>query len=261
MFDRLRICILHPRFIGKFIIEKMYKIWILYVILFLLMGILIFFLIHSSAYLTSSEVNYIVTEMAKDEEINLEYKNNSLNGDPKTFTISSGGLEINLCFLEEKINETPFSIVFSNNSCKSYINGILIGEENYSNLTIPSFSIKNGVQITAIDRISLATLISTSFDLYANIISIANALIITGQNIVTLALILLVTFLLTLSINGSIRGKFRFNLLIHCGLISIVIFLLSYMLNIAFLQYVAYVLPLIYMMLALKSIVKLEGAK
>ena len=128
-------------------------------------------------------------------------------------------------------------------------------------MTIPNFSIKSDIQITAIDRISLATLISTSFDLYTNLISIANALIITGQNIVTLALILLVTFLLTLNINGSIRGKFRFNLLIHCGLISIVIFLFSYMLNIAFLQYVAYVLPLIYMMLALKSIVKLEGAK
>ena len=89
MFDRLRICILHPRFIGKFIIEKMYKIWILYVILFLLMGILIFFLVRSSAYLTSSEVNYLVTEMAKNEEINLEYSNNTLSGSPKTFTISS----------------------------------------------------------------------------------------------------------------------------------------------------------------------------
>ena len=261
MFERLRICLLHPRYIGKFIIEKMWKIWILYAIMIIIMYFIIFGLIYVSTSLTSTDVNFVTNNLYQEEGMELKYQNKILSGNGDQFIYTSDGISLGFYFLEEPdFEKSDFSIVFRENCYEAYIENILIWQTPYANLNISDFTI-TATGNEPLAEISLGMLISNAFLLYRPSIAASNALITVLENLGTLLVVLILAGLFTMNLNSSIRGKYRFSLIVHCGLSYLVVYNLSYMLNFSILQYLGMMLPIIYLFMALRSIVKIEGTR
>ncbi len=260
MFDRLRICLLHPRFIGKFIIDKIWKVIVLYIILIAILGVLLFSLYKGYSNLPQTEESQITNVIMRDDTADLTFNNKVLSGTAKKYIYSFDDNDLGIYFLDDVSERTEtFIIIFNSDNYEVYLGNKLLEKVNYSTLNINDFKIDGSNDNTS--RIALGTLISMAFNAYNNSLAASNTFFNLFEILGTLLFIFLITFLITYNINSTIKGKFRFSLLLHCGIPYLVIYILAYMLNISFLQYVAMLIPIIYFFISLKSIVKVEARK
>ena len=261
MLERIRICLLHPRFMGKFIIEKMWKIWVLLGIFIILNALAYLGVYYMSQDLSLYDRNSIINTIVNDKEVNLTFKDNILSGDSRSYAFLSGSNYIVYSFFNDPSKNEANNIYFmyNTNSVSIYVGTTFLTEANYNEFIIRDFTINKDT--TNIDYMNLTSFISLPFTVISPVLLAVNTVVETFNLLFLSCIILLVTFLLAFNVNPSIRGKLRFILLLHALIPYLFFNLASILFNFSFLSYLGMFLSVLYFFIAIRSIVKVEGAK
>ncbi len=243
---------------GKFIIEKMWKIIVLLILLIVVNACAIYGTYYMQEDLTLTDTNSIINTILSNDEIYLDFVDNSLTGTSQEYVFASEDSYVIYGFLTDASKNEGNNIyfIYGQNNLNIYIGKTLINSYEYQEYNISNFSINT--DITNIDRLNFREFIELPFVVLGTIVSISNTVVDTISLIIWALLTMLIAFLLSYNINPDIRGKYRFSLLLHSLVPYFMFNLLSVLFSFSLLTYVGVFLSVLYFFIALRSIIKVE---
>lgn len=261
MLERFRICLLHPHYIGKFIIEKMWKIWVLLLILILLNAGAAFGLYYMNKDLTVYDKQAITSTMLSDSELELNYTDHTLTGSSRSYAFSSSDSYIVYGFFIDAAKNDPNNIyfIYQTNYVSVYVGNLLFKSVSYSDLNIADFIVNSESNIN--NQFSLTSFIEAPFKALEPMLLGINTFSEAFQIIITCLILMLVAFIFGYGTNQTIKGKYRLSLLLHSLIPYLTLNLLGLLFNVGFINYIGMFLSIIYFFISLRSIVKVEGGK
>lgn len=251
MIDRLTTCLLHPRFIGKFIIDKTSKIVILLLSMIIICAGILLGLAFKETNLAGIDERMIYNEVNNNVDVSLD--NGKLEG--------SGGRAVysifTFDFLPTSLNlDNEINVVFNTDTVNIYYQNLLSKSLTYSELGSSSFRL--GPSSSNIDQMYFTSLIRAVFGEVKPYLAFGVFLADMIDLIVNPIVIILVIYLLGMGVNQGVSGIFRFRLILHCMVSYFFVYFLAICFNLEFLVYIALVLPVIYFLLSIRNIVKIE---
>ncbi len=256
MIERIRICLLHPRFIGKFLVEKTWKIIVLILILLILNFLGYIGQSSMNNTLSSTDKSVIVNSIVSGDT-NLEYSNNTLSGESSTYVFYSDSAYITYGFLttaEDEYNGLYFQ--YLETELNIYISNVLYKSVSYSDLNVSDFIIDSETSNNS--RYYLSEFIKVPFEELVSIVIITNSMSDFGNLIFWGLITMIVAFAFAYNLNPTIRGKMRFVLLLHTMIPYLILNLFSILFSVSLLYYFGMFLSIIYYFIALRSIIKIE---
>lgn len=257
MFERIKNCICHPRFIGKYNKDKIGKI---------ISIILIFFFLYVGVFsvrtFTENPIGedadrIIVKEVISKQENNISYDANThiLSGENVYVENESFGLYI-LPIGKIDVNPYVINIILESNKGYIYYGEFQISEIDYSNIKAASFSFDNISDNETLDiynfRYFINGVLESSF-IFFRIINLVSGIISTFTMFM---MMFLIGFVFAKFINPSIEGKVRAKLVLYDTIIFLVCAMLASLFNQGWIVYVGYSLPMIYVAITFKHIIR-----
>ena len=146
MFGRIKDCLCHPRYIGKYNKDKGGIVFLTILIFFLLAAIMVGARCYTEDPISETVPYTITSSIIRYGETNVEYKadEGKLTGD--SFEINEDGFQ--LLFLPAEDKAVPYkldtvTIVFKEESATIYYSNILVSTLDYQKLNIKSFTFAN----------------------------------------------------------------------------------------------------------------------
>ena len=257
MLERIKNCICHPRFIGKYNKDKVGKL-ILYVLLFFFVYILEFGLRTFTENPFGEEADrIIVKEVIAKQDNNIAYDSSSqiLTGKKVYIENEAFGLYI-LPEGELKVNPLVINIVLEQEKGYIYYGQYEISEIDYSNIKAKSFSFENISDNHTLDiynfRYFINGVLESSF-IFFRVINLVKGI---TSTISMFMMMFLISFIYAKFINPSIDGKVRAKLVLYDVTIFLVCAMLASLFNQGWIIYIGYSLPIIYTTITFKHIVR-----
>lgn len=258
MFNKIKICLCHPKYIGVYFKDNLWKpllsVFIGFVIMFFVLGILC----SNTTFFEHSDVKSITNTLYYQEECDSIYDSNTkkMTGSSKLYK----GEDFIVGFFQDKVEIDLYNyyINFSEKYIDLYVYGVKIGKIEYEKVIDKSFSMSNVQKGKLTDTFIFEEMIENVFlEVEGNqkIVSFfSNAI-----SIVIYYLVVLVTvFIFSYYVNPSIEGKIRIRLCLYDTLIFFVIVSLSFMFRAMWLQYISMIVPAIFSFITFSHIIKIE---
>ena len=249
MFQKIRICLCHPKYIAMYYKEKASKIALLIVTFFLAFAGIVILCECKKDFFTNVDNQEIVQSIVIGDipDLIFDAEQNKFIGNQATYKSTY----YNVYFLpKEKINfnenEQKTSIIFEEEKVSIYHAGLLLHQGNYESEYLESFDLalvnKGDMKSTFIFS-KLLTVIFNDVNPNAVKLSIVNYI---ATAIFYYFGIVLSLFLFTILSNPTIGKGVRFKLCCLDSLIFIAVFAFQVMLGIPWLLYVGVALPILY---------------
>lgn len=249
MFQKIRICLCHPKYIAMYYKEKASKIALLIVTFFLAFAGIVILCECKKDFFTNVDNQEIVQSIVIGDVPNLIFdaEQNKFIGNQATYKSTY----YNVYFLpKEKINfnerEAKTSIIFDAEKVTLYYSGMLIHQGDYQSELLESFDlalVKDGDIKTTFVFSKLLTVILNDANQNVVKLSVLNYIV---TAIFYYFGIVLSLFLFTILSNPTIGKGVRFKLCCLDSLIFIAVFAFQVMLGMPWLLYVGVALPILY---------------
>lgn len=240
--------------IGRYVVEKTWKV-VVYILVLALINILtIFGLTYSTSYLSSAEENSIYASLKTVENVNIVYENNQMSGTKVDVTV----LGVNFVFLGEKDEDvqTQYTIIYGESSYQVYFGQFLFTEKKYSEVDVNAFALNSDSTIA--DKQNMLTLIRAPFLDLKPVIAASNSLMQIMAFMTDYLMLFVIILLLGMPFNPAIKGRFRVRLILNSTISYFFIYWFYLLTDISLLYYLALFIPYLYFILAIKNIVRIE---
>lgn len=254
MFDRLSICLFHPRMIGKFLNDSFWKICLFIWFIFTIAMIPYVATIKDYLVMEDSISTKIIDKAIKANK-NLSFDGGKLICD-SGFIITEGELEI--CFLSDDSSNNRDYVVFEYNSdsVSVKINNLVVSSYKYSENKLSSFSLSEN---DFTQRESFREFLNFTYKKIMKVTMPFMAMRIYFYNLFVYILIIGLTFLINFKTNPVLPSKLVLKISAYSITISLVIDLIAGLFNVPILSYLGMILAPIYAFLSLRSIVKVKN--
>ena len=213
----------------------------------------------NTSYFGSGDIDFVVSTVVRDEtNLNIEYKNHTLTGD--TALLTNKPLEVRVLASDKKVDNNGLIIYLNENTAKVYYNYIQIGNIKYTDIqndyafTFAGVKENNRAHMYNfrgfIDYIFLASNLGYAANTYIS--DILNMLLF--YFIFAIVAVLIYSFFTNSQIAMGVRSK----LIIYDSLIYFVIMFFAICLNLVFLQYVAFFVPVVFCRSTFLHIIKVR---
>lgn len=262
MLERIKSIICHPRYIGKYHNDKVWKI-LLYVFIFLVLYLAVFGVRTFTENPLGEEANtIIISDVISLQRYNVKYDSNThlLTGEETTIVKESYGLYV---LPQTEVKVSPFSVNIIMKEDKAFIcqGAKVVSEIKYSDIAVGDFTFEGLSKNNPTDiynfRVYLYLILESSFTYYRTLNFVQGAVEAIGMY----ALMFLLAFIFAKLINPTIEGKVRAKLVMYDTIIYFVVAILTCLFNVAGLIYVAYSLPIIYTSITFRHIVRVVVPK
>ncbi len=213
----------------------------------------------NTQYFGSSDIDYIVQTVVKDQtNTNIEYKDHKLTGDIALY--KNNPLEIRVLSTDKKVDNSGLIIYMNENTTQVYYNYIQIGNIKYSDIpndysfTFAGVKDNNRTELYNF-RCFIDYILLISNTGYAANMYLSNTLnVLLYYFIFAIVAVLIYSFFTNSQIAMGVRSK----LIIYDSLIYFVIIFFTVCLNVSFLQYVAFFVPLLFCRSTFSHIIKVR---
>ena len=257
MLERIKDCICHPRFIGKYNKDKIGKI-ILFVSIFFLMYMVVFGIrTFTENPFGSNAESVIVSEVIAKQEKTIVYDSQTkkLTGNVMSIQQETFGLYV---FPSEntKMNSLVLNIVLKEDEAIVYYGDFVIGNIEYKDIETASFTFSGISSNNATDIYNFRKFVSSVFESAFTFLRVYNFIEGIMMTITTFMALFLVSFIFAKMINPTIEGKVRAKLSLYDANIYLVFAMFASLFNITWLVYIGYMLPMIYTTITFKHIIR-----
>lgn len=259
MFERIKDCICHPRYIGKYNKDKsgivFLTIFIFFLICILMQGIRCY-----TENPISETVSYTITStIIQHGQTNVEYdaKEGKLKGD--FFEENRDGFHLIVLPAENAriaLKLDTVTIVLEEEAATIYYSNVKSSVLSYKDISISSFSFdnvaKNQAQDTYYFRIFIDSIFDSAkvfFQSYAFIQSIFST-------IIYYLICVVFCYILSIGINPTIQRGVRIKLCLYDGCVFFIGTFFAYLFNSDFIIYISLALPLVYTLVTFRHIIK-----
>ena len=259
MFEKIKICLCHPKYIAMYYKEKASKIALLIITFFLAFSAIVLMSESNKDQFTEVDNRAIVQSVITGEVpyIAFDAQANKFVGNQATYKSEY----YNVYFLPKadfKVveKEAKISIVFDSIEAKIYYSGVLLHTTNYENENLGSFSlteVNKGDTKSIYEFSKVLTVVLNDANEVFTQLSIFNYIVtMIGYYFSSVLMI----FLFSLLSNPTIGTGIRFKLCCLDSLIFILVFAFQIMYNIPWLIYIAAALPILYSNVTFMHIVR-----
>lgn len=258
MFERIKDCICHPRYIGKYHKDHA-GIVVLTILIFL---VLCCSVLGARSYTTSPFDDSIslgfTSNLIQVGEKSTEYKqeNHLLSGE--SFEVEGNGFRLVVLPQEGqlKVKSDMITIVLNPNDAVVYFSTLDISKISYSNLQIADFSFKqvsqNNPKDTYYFRIMIDEILDSSKVFFQTFTFLQELFSI----VVYYLICVIFSYILSLAINPTISRGVRAKFCFYDGCAFLIGAFFAYLFNVGILFYFALALPLIYTIITFRHVVK-----
>lgn len=261
MIDRFIDCLCHPKWIGKYNKDKPGIVFLM--ILFFFMLYLLVFGIRCYTEKPFDDYSYqtITSALVNQKELQVEYKDHKLEG--KSYVIKEEGFNVFILPQESPTNYkvTDISIVLKEEEARIYLSSFQIASLSYTslrNFEINFQEICNNDAVAIYDFKNFIADILDSASLSLQSITFAEGVI--TEILFYLVIVLCCSFYAML-INPTIDAPIRYKLCFYDGLIYFVVGIFASLFNAGWLSYISFVVPIIYVSITFRHIVKVVVQK
>lgn len=255
MGNRIKDCLCHPKWIGKYFKDRIWSVFLMLVLFFGCYAAVSAARAYTTAPFTSESASSLVSTIYRNAENDIYYQaeDHELYG---TSTVYQGP-SFSMYFLSEEVNyQSEITIVFDRDSAAVYEYNLKIGQVFYRDLRISSFSLANVKKYQSADvyefgKLAMAVL-ESSFLYYQS----AAFLYDLGVTLAYYLMIVLVLCFFSVYINPGIELKIRIKLCFYDALVYFAVCMFSVLFGISWLSYVAFIVPVIYNLITFKHIIK-----
>lgn len=254
MIEKISICLFHPRMMGRYILEKTWKVIVLLVVLFLVNVATIFAVTFHETTLTTNDKNLIISTIVAEPTYDISFNGREMTGNKVKFDVDG----INIIFLDEyKASiERPLAIVFKETGFETYFYQFKVGTGQYSDYDFRTFNFADGYN--EMETLALLTVIRTSFEPLLPLIAFTNSMTVVMDLAFVVIMLFALMLLLGRSINYNVTGIFRIRLVLHALVSYFFVYWFYLVFNLSLLYYAALIVPYLYYFLAMKNIVRIE---
>ncbi len=262
MLERIKDCISHPRFIGRYNKDKIGKI-----ILIIFMFFILYLTVFGIRTFTENPIgehaeSVVVSEVISKQEHSIAYdsKTHKLTGNHVSIEQESFGLYI-LPNENAKFSSLVINIILKEDIGYIYYGDVLISEIEYSNIQASDFTFDGISNNNTTDiynfRYFISSVLESSFRFF-RIYNFAEGAVMT---IITFMSLFLVAFIFARMINPTIEGKVRAKLVLYDTIIFLVCAMFASLFNLGWIAYIGYALPMIYTSITFKHIIRVVVPK
>lgn len=263
MLNKIIICLCHPKKIGLFFKDKIYKP-ILYAIGFFLLYVGIIALVafsnkvFDSSY-TEGSINLIVSEESANTNTNVTFNSTTKTLEGNETKYSNSYFQV--YFMPKGTVTTPSAnvttLVFLSDHVECFYGVHRLGEYNYSDLKdVKDFSLSNVVKGVNEDKLELKTIVNAIYQASETSISLYYIFNYAVFGISYYAGLLLFIFFMSFMTNPAIEFKVRTKLCLYDSLIFFVVLSFCMGFAIEWLLYLALCLPVFYSSFTFSHIIK-----
>lgn len=264
MFDRIRICICHPKLIGLYYKDSFLKIFSYIFCLFCLFigtcAVISYNTDHFTYEDTKPIVRLLIQGASSDTgDIAYDKEAGALSGTPASYEAES--------FIVDFLSDTSYSSVrkliflFQKDTAAVLYNGFVLGRYTYAELGAENFSVaeiqKGQIQDTVRFQDMTDTLLNRVNIPYGTFYLMEGI----SVGIIYFVIMFIIAMASSYFMNPTIAGKIRVKLALYSVSIFYVVMLFSLLFNASWLQYAALILPLIYSNITFSHIIRVEVKK
>lgn len=257
MLERIKDCICHPKFIGRYNKDKVGKILS---VIFLFFGL--YLVVFGIRTFTENPFGVDAESVVVSEVISTQEHTISYNSESHTLTGNSVSIEqetfgLYVLPVEEYIPTTMvINIVLEETSGHIYYGVYKIAEISYTEIEAASFSF-DGVSNNDIHdiynfRLFISEVLESSY-MFFRVYNFVEGIFMTVS---TFMMLFLVSFIFARMINPTIEGKVRAKLVLYDTVSFLVFAMLASLFNAGWLAYIGYALPAVYTSITFKHIVR-----
>ncbi len=257
MYDRIRICLCHPKLIGLYYRDSFLKV-ILYIfslfILFIGVSAIVAYNTDHFKYEDTKYVSNLILTDSKTSDIVLNKNTNTITGNPVKY--EADDLIIDFLADENYSFTRKMIFKFKTNRVEVIYNGYVMGSYSYESIPVDGFSLEKMKSGDNLNRIYFQDLIDVVFERINTAYATFYFADAVSVGIIYFIMIWIVAFATSYFLNPAITGKVRMKLVMYSVSCFYLVMILSLMLNASWLQYVAIILPLIYSNITFAHIIK-----
>ena len=257
MLERMKNCICHPKFIGRYHKDKVGKI-IFISFLFFLMYLVVFGVrtFNENPYGEQAEsliVSEVISKQVKTVEFDKE--SNCLSGDSVSIVDEAFGIYI---FPQgnDKMPELTINIVLLVKAAKVYYGNYEIGTVKYEDIKTESFSFDMIAKNDPTHIFNFRGFVSSILESSYTFLRAFNFGEGVSMAFMTFMVVFLVSFIFAKLINPTIEGKVRAKLSLYDTNIFLVCAIMASLFNLGWIAYIGYMLPIIYTSITFKHIIR-----
>jgi hypothetical protein len=253
MLQRIKTSLCHPRYIGLFFKDKFHKIILLVFVFFLVFTAGVFAKTmltdqfgNDEAIAVQKVIQYSTDSNGKRPTIDIKYDSSSkkITGNSIVFTQE----EVIISFLHDGniVNKDAISINFTENGYSIYYGYYFLGKGDLNDASLKSFDLSKVQNGDTLECMNFRSSLVTIFDKYQYV----EAAIIGAQAIISIlvyyALVIVLCLIYAYFANPSIEFKIRMKLVLYDTLPYFYWCLISILLGVSWIQYIACLVPFIY---------------
>lgn len=264
MFDRIRICICHPKLIGLYYKDSFLRIFSYILCLFCLFVGVCAAISYNTDHFTYEDIKPVVRlliqgSFEKKSDVVYDRETGLLTGTPVSY--AAEGFIVD--FLTDSNYASTKKIVFrfKKDTAEVLYNGFVLGRFTYAQLSADDFSVaeiqKGQVRDTVRFQDMTDTLLNRVNTPYGTFYLMEGI----SVGIIYFVIMFIIAMASSYFMNPTIAGKIRIKLVLYSVSVFYVVMLFSLLFNASWLQYVALILPLLYSNITFSHIIRVEVKK
>ena len=260
--QRLIDILCHPRRLGIYNKDKMYIPFIYFLSFFLtFMGVVLIINFNTEYYDVNTSSNIIQIIDISNEDIYGEYVDGKFDFNNKKNDISTDDIIIyfNYKNVEKSFNTVSKTIInFESDKVCIYYGLSMEASYKYDKYEIDNFSLTGVCEGNIDDIVSFKDLLNNIFFDFNSEYQISTILPLFFQYFMQFLMVFAFMLIFSFFVNPGIRFNVRLKLLIYDSLIYIFVMMLAVMIQISWLEYIAYVLPIIFAGITFSHIIRIN---
>lgn len=259
MFEMLKDCLCHPKYIVLHYREKSFKVFLLIFLFFVAYVGACAVREYNTDYFSNIDNEEIIQAIVigEDNDIVFDAEANILSGSP----ISYSSTNYNICFFENAPQDaesidSKVTLIFTDTKINIMFFGMKVSEYDYTNDSLKSFNLELLSKGSVNDIIAFKEILTKAFDNANFAFSTISIVDRTTTVLVYYFGLILTTFFFSFLSNPGIGKGIRFKLCCLDSVIFILVMIFEVMFNINWLIYVALMLPVFYSNITFRHIAR-----
>ncbi|MDE6661181.1 MAG: hypothetical protein K2J93_05120 [Anaeroplasmataceae bacterium] len=259
MFVRIKYCLCHPRYIGKYNKDKGGIVFLTIFIFFLFCTLMQGARCYTENPISETVAYTITSTIVQYGETNVEYDAGEAKLKGDFFEVNHEGFH--LLFLPNENTRVSYkldtvTIVFEEETASLYYSSFKAATLAYKDLNIANFSFANVARNQAADTYYFRIFIDSTFDsakLFFQTFSFLQGIF---SALVYYVICFVFSYVLSIAINPAINRGVRAKLCLYDGCIVFIGIFFAYLFNSDFIIYISLALPLVYTLVTFRHIIK-----
>ena len=249
----------HPSRIATYFKDKVYTVIIhLLVALSLCIGTIALLAFNQNYFTRSFADDFIPLVQQSNNVYDIEYKDDTMTG--TRISIEYGNFVVYLSNNNYTKNDLgKYVLVFGQTGVSGYYNNKLQFTEKYSDFGVRySFELENVRNGSVDDQVVFADLLAEAFDNFENVYALNVFVNEIEMLLMTTAIAFAIMLFYSYLINPTIKAPVRLKLTVYDLLIFFFVYTMYEIIQISLLQYVAYVIPVLYTSITFRHIIRIS---